>query len=217
MKFCRWLSQRTGESFTLPSEAQWEYACRAGTDTPFYYGDQETDFSRFANLADVTLSEFVCHPYKKERVPLPHPSKYDDWIPKDTRFNDGRFLSEPGGVYQPNAWGLLDMHGNVAEWTLSAYRPYPYHADEGREDIAGHERRVVRGGSWRDRPSRARSAFRLGYRPYQAVYNVGFRVVCEAGQEDRPAASGATPTNERDPASERRLHDESISKPTTLP
>ncbi len=95
---------------------------------------------------------------------MPHPSKYDDWIPKDTRFNDGRFLSEPGGVYQPNAWGLLDMHGNVAEWTLSAYRPYPYHADEGREDIAGHERRVVRGGSWRDRPSRsaARSGWDIG-------------------------------------------------------
>ncbi|NQT40129.1 MAG: formylglycine-generating enzyme family protein, partial [Planctomycetes bacterium] len=178
--FCDWLSRSTGEHFSLPTEAQWEYACRAGTATPFYYGDTDTDFSRLANLADATLSEFVCHPYKKHREPYASPSKYDDWIPKDGRFNDGGFLSEKGGAYAPNAWSLLDMHGNVAEWTRSAYRPYPYHADDGRNDPAGDENRVVRGGSWRDRPTRASSAFRLSYRPYQPVYNVGFRVVCEA-------------------------------------
>jgi formylglycine-generating enzyme required for sulfatase activity len=177
MVFCDWLSQRTGEAFSLPTEAQWEYACRAGTDTPFYYGDRDTDFSRYANLADKMLSEFVCHPYKKQREPYPRPSKYDDWIPKDSRFHDGGFLSEAGGGYEPNAWGLFDMHGNVAEWTLSALRPYPYDTQDGRNDVNSGERRVVRGGSWRDRPSRATSDFRLGYRPYQPVYNVGFRVV----------------------------------------
>ena len=72
------------------------------------------------------------------------------------------------------------MHGNVAEWTRSVFRPYPYDSRDGRNEIAGADARVVRGGSWRDRPSRATSAFRLRYRPYQAVYNVGFRVVCEA-------------------------------------
>jgi formylglycine-generating enzyme required for sulfatase activity len=180
MAFCEWLSRQTGERFMLPTEAQWEYACRAGTDTPFYYGHLDTDFSPFANLADAKLSEFVCHPYKKHREPYANPSKYDDWIPKDSRFNDGGFISEKGGAYQPNAWGLLDMHGNVAEWTRSAFRPYPYRADDGRNDPTTAGPRVARGGSWRDRPPRARAAFRLSYRPYQPVYNVGFRVVCQA-------------------------------------
>ena len=69
------------------------------------------------------------------------------------------------------------MHGNVAEWTRSAMRPYPYAADDGRNDPAGPADRVVRGGSWRDRPHRAHAAYRLAYRDYQRVYNVGFRVV----------------------------------------
>ncbi|MCH5375587.1 MAG: SUMF1/EgtB/PvdO family nonheme iron enzyme, partial [Planctomycetes bacterium] len=152
MGFCEWLSRRTGELFTLPTEAQWEYACRAGTETSFYYGDRDVDFSRSANLADATLSEFVCHPYKKLREPFPHPSKYDDWIPKDPRYNDGGFLSVKGAAYEPNAWGLYDMHGNVAEWTRSAYRGYPYRDADDRNDASGDEDRVERGGSWRDRP-----------------------------------------------------------------
>ncbi len=177
MAFCEWLSRRTGEHVTLPTEAQWEYACRAGTETPFFYGGLDTDFSPFANLGDAMLREFVCHPYKKERTPFPQPSKYDDWIPKDDRFNDGGFLSEDVGGYRANPWGLHDMHGNVAEWTLSAYRAYPYDDGDGRNYPDGPEPRVVRGGSWYDRPKNARSAYRTAYRPYQPVYNVGFRVV----------------------------------------
>ncbi|UCG58305.1 MAG: SUMF1/EgtB/PvdO family nonheme iron enzyme, partial [Phycisphaerales bacterium] len=72
-----------------------------------------------------------------------------------------------------------DMHGNVWEWTRSSYRPYPYRADDGRNDITGYGRRVVRGGSWYDRPKRCRSAFRLGYPEWRKVYNVGFRIVVE--------------------------------------
>jgi formylglycine-generating enzyme required for sulfatase activity len=191
MDFCDWLSSKTGRRFSLPTEAQWEYACRAGTDTPFYFGPLDGDFSPFANLADSMLSEFVCHPYKKHREPYPNPSKYDDWIPKDTRYNDGGFLSEKGGAYQANAWGLYDMHGNVAEWTRSALRPYPYSDSDGRNTPGGEEDRVVRGGSWRDRPLRSSSAFRLGYRPYQPVYNVGLRVVCEA--DFQPNLTALTP------------------------
>ena len=178
MAFCGWLSRKTGRRFTLPTEAQWEYACRAGTASPLHYGDLNTDFARFANLADRTLSEFVCHPYKKHREAYPKPSKYDDWIPKDDRFDDGGFLSSDVGAYRPNAWGLRDMHGNAWEWTRSVFAPYPYRDDDGRNDLDAPDARVARGGSWRDRPSRARSAFRLAYRPYQGVYNVGFRVVC---------------------------------------
>ena len=177
--FCEWLSERTGKRFSLPTEAQWEYACRAGTATPFFYGGLDADWSPYANLADEKLREFVCHTYKKERDPWLNASKYDDWIPKDTRFNDGGFLSDGTGMYEPNAWGLHDMHGNVSEWTFTDYKPYPYVEDDGRNGRSPDEKKVVRGGSWRDRPDRARSAFRLAYRPYQPVYNVGFRVVCE--------------------------------------
>jgi formylglycine-generating enzyme required for sulfatase activity len=179
--FCEWLSQETSLSFHLPSEAQWEYACRAGTESPFFYGDEGTDFAPFANLADAMLSEFVCHPYLKQREPLPNRSTYDDWIPKDSRFNDRGFLSDGVGLYRPNAWGLCDMHGNVAEWTGSAAWPYPYQADDGRNDATlAAEKRIVRGGSWRDRPAQASSGARRAYRPYQGVFNVGFRVVCES-------------------------------------
>jgi formylglycine-generating enzyme required for sulfatase activity len=70
------------------------------------------------------------------------------------------------------------MHGNVAEWTRSTYAAYPYSETDGRNDPSTSGPRVVRGGSWRDRPHRATSSYRLPYEPYQRVVNVGFRVVC---------------------------------------
>ncbi len=181
--FCQWLSEKTGRAFTLPTEAQWEYACRAGSADAFSFGPVDADYSQHANFADQKLREFVCHTYKKEREPWLHASKYDDWIPKDLRFNDGGFLSDGVAMYQPNAWGLHDMHGNVWEWTRSVYRPYPYDEKDGRNEPDADGERVVRGGSWRDRPMRARSAMRLPYRPYQGVYNVGFRVVAPVTEE----------------------------------
>ncbi len=203
-EFCKWLSDLTGERFALPTEDQWEYACRAGTDSPFHFGDTEADFSPYANLADRKLRDAVSHTYKKENVPLPNPSKYDDWIPRSNRFNDGQLVSAPVGVFQPNAWGLYDMHGNVAEWTLSAAKPYPYRANDGRNDANATGLRIVRGGSWRDRPKRARASFRLAYRPYQRVYNVGFRVVCPASpavaNRVSPRARRPDPLSMIDPA-----------------
>ena len=178
MDFCRWLSAKTGRRVTLPTEAQWEYACRAGTATPFYYGDLDADFSKFANLGDARLREFALETYIQVHL-ISNPNKYDDWVPKDERFDDGAFLSADVGRYQPNAWGLYDVHGNVWEWTRSIERPYPYRDDDGRNDPDAAGRRVVRGGSWYDRPKRCTSAFRLGYAPYQNVFNVGFRVVVQ--------------------------------------
>jgi len=182
MAFCRWLSERTGERFTLPTEAQWEYACRAGTATSFWYGGSDADFSKFANMADAKLSEFASNPYTVDQ-PLKNPTKYDDWIPKDARFNDGGLVTVEVGKYRPNPWGLHDMHGNVWEWTLSTYRPYPYRPDDGRNDGSARGRKVVRGGSWHDRPKRCRSAFRLSYPSYQVVHDVGFRIVCTTRPE----------------------------------
>jgi formylglycine-generating enzyme required for sulfatase activity len=186
MEFCRWLAQKTGEPMALPTEAQWEYACRAGTATAYSFGDLGADFSRHANVSDAKMTEFATNPYTIFE-PLKNPPKYDDWIPKDSRYNDGALLTAPPGKYLPNAWGLLDMHGNAAEWTLTTYRPYPYDPADGRDAGKAEGRKVVRGGSWRDVPERCTSSFRLSYLPYQKVYNVGFRVVCPA----KPAATVA--------------------------
>ncbi|MBR5626260.1 MAG: formylglycine-generating enzyme family protein, partial [Thermoguttaceae bacterium] len=176
--FCKRLSEECGESVKLPTEAQWEYACRAGTTTALNYGGPDSDFGKYANLADRTLREFVCHPYFKERKPMGG-TDYDQWVPRDDRFDDDGFLTEVPGRYLPNAWGLYDMHGNAAEWTRSLARPYPYSDDDGRNDCDADGFRIVRGGSWHDRPMNARSEFRLFYRPWQGVFNVGFRVICE--------------------------------------
>ena len=183
--FCRWLSARTGEKFTLPSEAQWEYACRAGTATPFNFGDLDTDFSAHANLADRRLSDFASDPYQVD-VPLKNPTPFDDWIPKDARFNDQALVAIRPGQYRANAWGLHDMHGNVAEWTGSDYVAA---GAAGSSQAATGEaiRKAVRGGSWRDVPRRSTSSFRLGYQPWQRVYNVGFRFICEFRAQDLTA------------------------------
>lgn len=162
--FCGWLSGKTGKRFTLPTEAQWEYACRAGTASPLWYGGLDDDFSRAANLSGAT----------HHTVYYPHvPTALPPWRPADTRFDDGWRVAARVGAFEPNPWGLFDMHGNVAEWTRSEYVAHRGPA------ATQHSRKVVRGGSWLDRPRRARSAFRLHYAASQAVHDVGFRVVCQ--------------------------------------
>ena len=169
MAFCEWLSAKTGNTFTLPTEAQWEYVCRAGTSTPLWYGTLDDDFSRFANVSDATHHS-VYYPHVPDALP--------PWRPADTRFDDHWRVSAPTGTFAPNPWGLCDMHGNVAEWTRSDYRPYAEAANEGLNAGPG-TRKVVRGGSWLDCPKRARSAFRLHYEASQAIHDVGFRVIRE--------------------------------------
>ena len=176
MNFAEWLGEKTGAKVTLPTEAQWEYACRVGANTPFSYGGLNSDFSKHANMADLKTKEFASNPYTLDK-PIKNPPEFDDWLPKDTRFNDGALVSSDVGRYAANPWGLHDMHGNVAEWTRSTYKPYPYVDGDGRNDPGAKGDRVVRGGSWRDRPYRCTSSYRVMYRPYQPVYNVGFRVI----------------------------------------
>ena len=126
--------------------------------------------------------------------PLADATPYDDWIPKDARFDDRALLAVAPGRYKANAWGLHDLHGNVAEWTRSSYAAYPWAAD-GRDDANRAGRKAVRGGSWRDLPARATASFRLSYEPWQRVYNVGFRVVCEGEWIDRGATVSAANRN----------------------
>jgi formylglycine-generating enzyme required for sulfatase activity len=158
MGFCDWLTARTGLRVTLPTEEQWEYACRAGTATALSYGGVEADFASHANLADASLRLLAIQGWRP---------KAPDLVARIDGVDDGALVTTQVGGYAPNAWGLHDLHGNAAEWTRS-----PDATDAGA--------RVVRGGSWRDRPHRARSSFRLSYPAWQKVFNVGFRVVVEA-------------------------------------
>ncbi|MBE3069178.1 MAG: SUMF1/EgtB/PvdO family nonheme iron enzyme, partial [Planctomycetes bacterium] len=159
MAFCRWLTKLTGRDCTLPTEAEWEWACRAGAAGPWAFGDSFDGVRDVANIADSTLGGWA-------------------WGRVQPGYSDGAMFSAPGGRYKPNAWALSDMHGNVAEWTRSDYRPYPYADADGRNAGGPAEPKVVRGGSWNDTARFCRSASRWHYLPHQPVYNVGFRVLC---------------------------------------
>jgi formylglycine-generating enzyme required for sulfatase activity len=152
VKFCEKLSQKTGKNYKLPSEAEWEYACRAGTTTPFYFGESITP--ELVNYdGNYTNSSAPKGQYRQQTTDV--------------------------GSFPPNAFGLYDMHGNVWEWCQDDYinsynnAPTDGSALTGRSSI-----KLVRGGSWNDHPGNCRSAFRysliLGY----DFYNIGFRVVC---------------------------------------
>jgi hypothetical protein len=155
------------------------------------YGKVDTDFSVHANLADLALAkrpgrtgglQSSITASKIKGIILEAAIGGD--MPCNARFSDGAVATAKVGRYRPNAWGLFDAHGNVAEWTRSVYRPYPYDPRDGREvtDLNADPgtKMVVRGGSFVDRPKRARAAFRLAYPAWQRVHNVGFRVIAEA-------------------------------------
>jgi formylglycine-generating enzyme required for sulfatase activity/tRNA A-37 threonylcarbamoyl transferase component Bud32 len=167
-EFCRVLTEkdknsptvRPGWVYRLPTEAEWEYCCRAGTETPFAFGDR---------LSNVEHARYLPSTDEKEAA-----------LQGETRPDTG--LEEiPGRVaqFKPNAWGLYDMHGNVAEWCHDWYkRGYPSgDAAENPTGPATGERRVVRGGSFLDPASACRSAARMGYSPNERRVSIGFRVV----------------------------------------
>ncbi len=171
-EFCRWLSAQTDEQFDLPSEAQWEHACRAGSSTPLWYGGTGDDFSPYANLADASLRQVdTFAPWALPSGAIP------EWRPATHDVNDAHRVSAPVGSFAPNPWGLHDMHGNVAEWTSSAYA-----RNAASGGVGASRTMVVRGGSWYERPQCARSAYRLDYEPWRRVFNVGFRVVATTGR-----------------------------------
>jgi formylglycine-generating enzyme required for sulfatase activity len=181
MAFCRWLSEKTGLKVTLPTEAEWEWACRAGNDAAYSFGEPGTDYSLYANLGDKRISEYAertTHKFYESNSIILNPNRYDDWVPHDTIIDDKEFVSSEIGNYKANPWDLYDMHGNVWEWTRSVYLPYPYKDDDGRNDVTFNGfLRTIRGGSWYDRPHKATSTYRIGYSDYSKVFNVGFRIV----------------------------------------
>ncbi|MFK8186720.1 MAG: SUMF1/EgtB/PvdO family nonheme iron enzyme [Phormidesmis sp.] len=159
-EFCNRLAQCTGVRYRLPSESEWEYACRAGTTTPFYFG--ETLTAEIANYrAKNTYASEPKGAYREETT--------------------------EAGIFSANAYGLYDMHGNVWEWCLDCWHDrysalFRKAPEDGSAWIKGgkSDRRVVRGGSWYYLPWYCRSAFRGNLSPELRYYDIGFRVSCAA-------------------------------------
>ena len=176
MEYCKILSQKTGLNITLPTEAQWEWACRGGSDEDFWFGNLNADFGKKDNLADVTTNKFAVSGVDPQPMSPESPwYKYYTFLPKAANVNDGSLVQVGGKKYEANPFGLYCMHGNVAEWTRSDYVPYPY--KENPKKVS--EYKVVRGGSYIERPKYSTAYSRKGFYPYQCVFNVGFRVIIE--------------------------------------
>ena len=131
--FCEALGKKDGKAYRLPTEAEWEYACRAGTTTPFHFGATiSTDQANYDGNS--TYSNGKKGVYRQKTTPV--------------------------GIFPANAWGLFDMHGNVWEWCADWYGPYPEEELKDPQVFVGGDRRVCRGGSWDGGPWYCRSAYR---------------------------------------------------------
>jgi len=151
--FCKKLSKQDGRSYRLPTEAQWEYACRAGTKTPFAMGI--TMSAEQANYnADFVYGAGTKGANRKKALPV--------------------------GSFAPNDWGLYDMHGNVGEWCEDWYGDYPQTSAADPIGPASGKLRVVRGGSWNEMPEWCRSAYRVKVPPGLATAYIGLRVALDS-------------------------------------
>ena len=160
MAFCQWLSGKEGKSYRLPSEAEWEYACRAGTTTRYNSGDDPETLAQVGNVADATFK-----------------AKFTG--AKGTiNGSDGFVFTAPVGSFRPNAFGLYDMHGNAWQWCADWYGA-EYYATSPANNPTGPDSgndRVLRGGSWGYWPGNARSATRDWNTPGDRGFGAGFRV-----------------------------------------
>jgi len=162
--FCKWLSEKEGKPYRLPTEAEWEYACRAGTATAYSTGDELPEVYRKAE-------EF-------------------SWDPTPVDLTVGQT--------PPNLWGLHDMHGNVEEWCLDWYGPYPAEPQTDPVGYADGLFRVTRGGSHNTTAEFLRSANRLGTLPEDKHWLIGFRVVLARAPRGTPLVSRTARTWQRD-------------------
>lgn len=145
---------RGANGYRLPTEAEWEYAARAGTNTPFNTGE---------NITPDQANYYSTYPYHEDGPRGPY-----------------RERTVPVGSFQPNAWGLYAMHGNVWEWCWDRYGAY---SPEAQTDPAGPAEgtfRVNRGGGWNDFAKHIRSAYRAAHTPSNRTFNIGFRVARNA-------------------------------------
>ena len=159
-RLCQHLSTKTGRNYQLPSETQWEYACRAGTNTPFSVGDTLT--TQFANFNGE-------HSFDEEARGIYRHAP-----------------SEPG-TFPPNAFGLYDMHGNLWEWCADSWLDDYFSSPRDGSSYQNRDSRyrVGRGGSWHEPPELCRSATRLRVLQSEADEFMGVRVVCDVPERDK--------------------------------
>lgn len=160
----QWLSQTEGKIYRLPTEAEWEYVCRAGSSTQFHTGDDAASLMQNANIFD---QDAIAH--------------WPQWKQYAVASSDGHAFTAPAGNFAPNAFGVYDMHGNVWEWTNDFYDAN-YYAQSPTRDPQGATNgtvRVRRGGSWHTWPLYARCAYRNWNSETTRYTLVGIRLVME--------------------------------------
>lgn len=169
--FCRWLSQKEGKVYRLPTDAEWEYACRAGTTTRYYNGDDPNAVYEIGNVNDGWAHSL------KDLKPIYGPWSYD------VKSKDGYAFTAPVGRFRPNRFGLYDMVGNAPEWCADWYAK-DYYTNSPTDDPQGPALglvHVILGGGWhRGDPLSSRSGSRIGgkadgFHPFV----IGFRVLRE--------------------------------------
>lgn len=160
VEFCKWLSRKEGQTYRLPTEAEWEYACRAGTTTRYSHGDDSEGLAKIGNVADAAFE--AQFPELKGLI----------------KASDGYAYTSPAGSFLPNPFGLYDMHGGVWEWCADWYDA-EYYEKSPTNDPGGPatgEERVYRGGGWFNCTRGCRSASRSGSQPENRNLTLGFRV-----------------------------------------
>jgi formylglycine-generating enzyme required for sulfatase activity len=167
--YARWLSAETGQRLRLPTESEWEYAARAGSNTARYWGPRANEACVYANVHDISSHD---------------QSDSMDWLAHTC--NDAQVVAAAIGSYQPNAFGLYDMLGNVWEWTISKYATddvMPADAKLGcaRDPLGCY---VIRGGSWYSGPATVRSAVRRYLPAQESSESVGFRLVIDNKEDN---------------------------------
>ncbi|MEZ4387808.1 MAG: formylglycine-generating enzyme family protein [Candidatus Krumholzibacteriia bacterium] len=173
LRFCNLLSEQHGlqpayvisehavdwdldaDGYRLPTEAEWEYASRAGTGSRFSFGDDPAQLHRYANFCDRSCPRA--------------------W--RDSTQNDGQAFTAPVGCFEPNPWGLHDMHGNVWEWCWDWWAPFAGEAQVDPLGPAVGDHRVEKGGCWEAGAGMCRNAYRHYVEPDQKRSYLGFRVV----------------------------------------